>query len=219
MIKVDTDIALKSVNQLAEQLKKKQVGSAISRSINRTLTHERKVSRQLVRARYNMPVDTIDNFSVHTANPSSLTGTLSASSKAIPLHRFNPTFTSETYSAKIKRNKDGTTSKTVKERSGRRPRITGVQLTIIKGSKQTLNYAFISSGGLKPVFARGVYAGKGFAFSKQRLPITKLQTVSLFQAIAGQATREDLNKDSLSFYQKTFEHEIKYRISKATHNN
>lgn len=218
MIKVDTDTALKTVNELAKQLSEKKVAGAISRSINRTLTHERKVSRQLVRARYNMPGDIVDNFSVHTANPSSLTGTLSASSKAIPLHRFNPTFSSESYSGKIKRNKDGTTSKAVKLRSGRRPKITGVQLTIIKGSKQTLNYAFISSGGLKPVFARGVYAGHGFAFSKQRLPITKLQTVSLFQAIAGIATRDELNKDSLSFYQKTFEREIKYQISKATKN-
>lgn len=218
MIKVDTHIALKAINKMAAELKPRQVAAAISRSINRTLTHERTVSKKLVRQKYNMPSDVVDNFSIFTANHGNLTGKLAASSKAIPLHRFNPTFTTSGYSAKIKRNKDGSTSKAVKQRSGRPPKITGVQLTIIKGNKQNLNYAFITKGGAKPVFARGVYAGKGFSFGKSRLPITKLQTTSLYQAIAGQVTRDDLNKDSLQFYEKTFTREIKYQIHKATQN-
>lgn len=199
---------------MAAQLNPRQVASAMSRSINRTLVHERTVSKKLVRGKYNMPSEAVNNFKLHTANPASLTGKMAASSKAISLSKFNPSFITGSYSAKITRSK-GNTTKAVKLRSGRAPKITGVTLTIIKGQKQTLNYAFISRGGAKPVFARGVYAGKGFSFGKARLPISALKTVSLYQAIAGQATRDDLNKDSLQFYQKTFEREINYQISKA----
>jgi len=203
---------------MAAQLKPKQVASAISRSINRTLVHERTVSKKLVRLKYNMPPEAVNNFSLHTANPSSLTGKMAAGSAAISLAKFNPSFITGTYSAKITRSK-GATSKTIKLRSGRAPKITGVTVTIIKGQKQTLNYAFISSGGAKPVFARGQYnKGKGFSFGKSRLPISALKTVSLYQAIAGEATRDDLNKDALQFYAKTFEREIKYQLSKATQN-
>lgn len=198
---------------MADQLKPKQVASAISRSINRTLVHERTVSKKLVRARYNMPPEAVNNFSLRNANPASLTGKMAASSNAISLSKFNPSFITGSYAAKITRSK-GNTAKTVKQRSGRKPKITGVTLTIIKGQKQTLNYAFISQGGAKPVFARGVYAGKGFSFGKKRLPISPLKTVSLYQAIAGQATRDDLNKDALKFYAATFEREINYQISK-----
>ncbi len=219
MITVDSDNALKAINNIANQLKPKQVAGAMSRSINRTLTHERKVSRQLVRSKYNFPSDVVNNFSLHTANPSSLTGKMAASSKAISLAKFNPSYITGSYSAKIKRSKNGkeiNTTKAVKLRSGRAPKITGVTLTIIKGKKQTLNYAFISKGGAKPVFARGVYGGKGFSFGKSRLPISALKTTSLYQAIAGQATRDDLNKDALQFYAKTFEREIRYQIAKAS---
>jgi len=213
LIQVDNDKALKALNEMANQLKPKQVASAMSRSINRTLVHERTVSKKLVRSRYNMPSEAINNFNLHTANPSSLTGKMAASSKAISLARFNPSFITGSYSAKISRSK-GNISKAVKLRSGRKPKVTGVTLTIIKGQKQTLNYAFISQGGAKPVFARGVYGGKGFSFGKSRLPISALKTVSLYQAIAGVAVRDDLNKDALHFYEKTFEREIKYQISK-----
>lgn len=219
MINIDTHKALAAINKMAEQLSTKQVANACSRSINRTLTHERKVSRMLVRKRYNMPSDVVDNFKVHTANSSNLTGKLAASAKAIPLHRFNPSFITGSYSAKITRSKKGkevTTSKSVKLRTGKAPKITGVSVTIIKGNKQVLNYAFLTKGGEKPVFARGTYGSGGFKFNKSRTPITKLQTTSLYQAIAGEVTREDLNKDSLQFYAQTFEREIKYQISKAT---
>lgn len=198
---------------MAEQLKPKQVASAMSRSINRTLVHERTVSKKLVRVKYNFPPESINNFSLRIANPASLTGKMAASSKAISLSKFNPSFITGSYSAKITRSK-GETNKVVKLRSGRKPKIIGVTLTIIKGQKQTLNYAFISKGGAKPVFARGVYAGKGFSFGKSRLPISALKTTSLYQAIAGVATRDDLNKDALKFYENTFEREIKYQISK-----
>lgn len=209
---------------MAEQLKPKQVASAMSRSINRTLTHERAVSKKLVRQRYNFPSDTVNNFGIHTANPTELTGHLLASSTAISLARFNPTFITGGYSATIKRTtKSGKNSnliKSVKLRSSSRAlKITGVTLTIIKGQKKTLGYAFITKDGRKPVFARGEYnKTKGFSFSKTRFPISPLRTASIYQAVAGVAVREDLNRDSLQFYQKTFEREINYQISKVTTN-
>lgn len=219
MIKVDSDKALKAVNQLASNLKPRAVASAISRSINRTITHERTVSRKIVRQKYNMPSDVVDNFAVRTANPGSLTGKLEASSRAIPLHKFNPSFKSENYSAKIVRTKNGkevVTQKQVQLRTGRAPKVTGVIVTILKGKRRTIPWAFITRGELKPVFARGIYAGKGFQFGKSRLPISPVRTTSLYQAIAGQASREELNQDALQFYAKTFEREINFQIQKAT---
>jgi len=216
-IRIDTDKALRSVNDLAGQLASSQVNKCMSRAINRTLTHERATSRKIVRAKYKMPSDVVDNFHERKSNPTSLLGILSASSKAIPLHRFNPTFITGSYSAKILRNKNGkeiTSTKKVKLRSGRAPKYAGLSVTIIKGNKQVLNYAFITKGGAIPVFARGTYAGKGFSFGKARLPISALKTLSLYQAIAGEVSREELNKDSLITYEKNFRHELEYQISK-----
>jgi hypothetical protein len=223
MIKVDSHIALQHLNTLKEQLSERKVATAMSHAINRTLTHERKVSRQIVRKKYNMPSDTVDNFRQRNANSKQLTGILDASSKAIPISRFNPKFKGTGFSAKIKRVSEGKgkdkkfrTDKLIGSRKGKS--VGGVSFTIEKGNPQTLAFAFITSGNLNSVFARGTYAGKGFTTSKSRLPIAKMKTLSLYQAIAGEASKEALNKDGLEFYAKTMESQLKYQISKATKN-
>ncbi len=223
MINVDNNIALQHLNQLKEQLSERKVATAMSHAINRTLTHERKVSRQIVRKKYNMPSDTVDNFRQKNANPKYLTGILEASSKAIPISRFNPKFKGSGFSAKIRRVTEGKgkdkkirTEKIIGSRNGKS--IGGVSFTIEKGKPQNLAFAFITPGSMNTVFARGTYAGKGFTIGKPRIPIAKMKTLSLYQAIAGEASREELNKDSLEFYAKTMESQLKYQISKASKN-
>lgn len=221
MVQLDTRESSETIARLSCALSQSAINSAMARSINRTLTNERKVSRMAVKAKYNIPGDVANNFKVYNANPRMLIGKLGADAKPISLNRFNPTFNSAAYGAKVTRKKNKATGKVESRKKlrkgGSKSVGLGITVTIIKGQSMNIPFAFLGRGGSMPVFAVGTYGGgKGFThLQNARNPLAALMTTSLYQAVAGQVPRQQMNKNSKAFFDKTFERELNYQVLKA----
>lgn len=219
MIEIDTRQVDAAIQSLRVQLSKVAINSAMSRSINRTITNERKVSRMAVKAKYNVTSADANKFKVYNANPNMLVGKLAADAKPIQLSQFNPTFNNTSYGVKVTRKKDKATGKMGStkriKKGGNKNFGLGVTVTIMKGNTMNISFAFLGKGGAIPVFAVGKYGqGKGFTCMAGRRPLTALMTTSLYQAVAGQVPRVVLNKNSMAFFNKTFTSELNYQILK-----
>lgn len=197
MVVVQTTEAAADLARLKAQLSQQAIGQAMARAINRTVLHERTVSIRAAKKKYNFDEGTVSKYKEWKATYKDLRGYFQASNGGTALHKVPYVF-----------------------EPGK-----GVTFQIIKGKTSVIPYAFqFNKKGAGPLklngafFARGVYAGKGFTknVGRESKPISLLRTLSLYQAIAGQVPRVQLNQDAKAWYDKTFRNELNYQVLKAT---
>lgn len=188
----------------------KKLHAIISRSINHT---SGKVNTQLnrnIRQTYNISIsdlnDSKQRFTVKS-NSNSLAAFLYANQMPLSLSKFNPVWIRDNVKTSFvgSKKKGGfASSKTKSNKSG-------VTVEILKGKKETISSAFMlfSGSGKGAVFARGVYASEGFKFGKQRLPITHLNTKSIYYAMLDKTVTANIpDLIGTSMYERMM-HEIK----------
>lgn len=170
----------------------KGAGEAAKRAMSRALTQGRTIAARSVRQDYMIKQkDIYKGMTIKRPTQIWGGGVIQVKSSTLPLRYFNPRAT--------KKN--------------------GVSLTIKRGERKKIKSAFIKpmkSGGVKAVFARGVYDGDGFSFRKKRvkpsgsndLEITELKTVSIPTALEERLKATDVEDRILEALQKRFEHEI-----------
>lgn len=192
MVWIQTDDARRTLERLKGELSARELASAQSMAINKTLQLSRTKARAAVKQVYNISQNRLKGVNYMPAYPSAsvIKGTLYAGRKPIPLDAFSPKQVTSGGSIKItKRGKQ-----VVKQfkRLKTNP-VVGVQIEIKKGEKEVLPYAFMIAGGAVRVFARGEYktgTQHGFTLRHQRvsndgndLPIKPLITVSEFAQV------------------------------------
>lgn len=193
MVVVQTTEAAADLARLKAQLSQQAIGQAMARAINRTVLHERTVSIRAAKKKYALPPTSLEKYKEYRANWKKLEGWFSASPAGTPIDKVPYTY-----------------------EKGK-----GVTFQIMAGKTSVIPYAFRmnAKGPMRvntAIFARGVYAGKGFTRGTARNPIARLQTLSLYQAIAGQVPRVKLQEESKEWYDRTFRNELNYQILKAT---
>lgn len=162
----------------------KKLHEIVSRSINHTAG---KVNTQLnrnIRNVYKISLsdlnDTKQKLTVKSSS-SSLSAFIFANKVPLSLSKFNPVQFNAGVKTSFKGSKKtgGFVSQKTKSKSS------GVQIEVVKGKKEIIPSAFLlfAKSSKAAVFARGVYGGESFVFGKDRLPITHLNTKSVYYAI------------------------------------
>lgn len=210
-IEIRTDLAAKELEKRLKALYSPEAHKAINRAINRSLGKANTELNREIRSAYNIALKDLndkDNKLIKQSTESSLTGTINASQMPLSLSKFNPSFVSD-------RIIGGKYSSLVKTQKGRSTKVRrgnlGVTVEIIKGQKVQLPSAFmLFQGGAagSPVFARGTYNTDGFKWGKPRLPISKLNTKSVFYAIFSADIEEHINNIVAWYYPERLVHEL-----------
>lgn len=224
MIEVSVKGEIKKLDDLASQLSAKAINTATSRAINRVLTNSSVHIKKAVKSEFNIKNADLKLMKINKSSTNNLSGSLAVSRRPISLTHFNPVFyvPQKKGSFKISINRRG--NKTIK--SSRRQSGVGVTFEVIKGKKVNIPYAFITNNDKqKPVFARGKYVGGGgnYSFIKRDkrvsssgsdLPITKLNSTSVYGAIQNKDVNKNINTTVMDLYQKRLQHELNYLVSK-----
>lgn len=224
MIEVSVKTQINDFEKLAAQLSDKAVATATSRAINRALTSGGVFIKKSIKSEFNIKNADLKQMKINKSSSSSLTGTIAVGRRPISLTHFNPVFYSSNKNgtSKISINRRG--NKTIK--SSRSQSGVGVTFEVFKGKKVNIPYAFmINNDKQKPVFARGKYLGGGsnYNFIKRDkrlvstgpdLPITKLNTTSVYGAIQNKTVNKDVNTTVMDLYSKRLEVELKNLINR-----
>ncbi|MBC7535191.1 MAG: hypothetical protein H7258_05815, partial [Ferruginibacter sp.] len=191
-------------------------------AINRTLTSGRVEGVKGIKNKYNIKRDILDTaFKIKKATSAVQIGEIKASSKAIGLSHFQPTFSFNKRST-TKYNKKGVGStrlhKGTSAQFGQ-----GVTIEIIKGQKKTIPYAFMISGKM-PVFARGKYESSGaFAFIQRHKraavsgsdsPISSLTNISVYSSLVNNRVMPAVSIKINAKLQERMTHELTFRLSR-----
>jgi len=162
MIFIKTDNAISTLQRLGAALSDPQLRIVISRAINKTLGQGRTIARTEVKKVYNISQKDLDGIDFKRANPSNVTGSLTASRKPIPLDSFGPR--QETGSGSVRITKRGA-HKTITFKRAKANPTAGVSIEVFKGKREVIPYAFLLTGGAARVFARGQYrSGTQYGF-------------------------------------------------------
>lgn len=181
----DTD----AIRKLKQALSKEEIAKATNRAINRSLEQARTQISTLMRNKYKMPafLVTKDTLKIVRSTRSSLTGFIAAKASPESLAHFplKAYQGQEQTASRLTSKKDNkgrrqymVKARTLKNTTDRK----GVFIEVVKGRKQNITSAFLVFNNGRPlVMARGEYKGsQGFKRGKPRLPITKLNTKSVF---------------------------------------
>ena len=213
-ITIDIKEANKRLQDAFKDLSGPECGQAIARAINYTLTKGRTTVKRNVKSQYDIKeADFVSALTVWKANKNYLQGYINASAKPISLSHFNPTFqftqAGKAQQISLKRSKKEVSKKQIKIKSVTQ---SGVSFSIQKGQTKNLPFAFLIRGGdtAKPVFASGGYSGNKFLTSKERLPITKLVTTSVFGGTQNDTVQKSNTVDMTADYEKRLLHEINF---------
>lgn len=206
LIKNSMDKFKKEINAVSG----KKLHEITSRAINHT---SGKVNTQLnrnIRKVYRISLsdlnDTNQKLTVKS-NSSTLSAFIFANKVPLSLSKFNPVQFNAGVKTSFKGSKKtgGFVSQKTKSKNS------GVQIEVVKGKKEIIPSAFLlfAKSGKAAVFARGEYGGDSFEFGKARLPITHLNTKSVYFAIGDRTVMSDI-PDLIhnSMYQRML-HEIK----------
>lgn len=206
-IEIQTSQAAADLENKLKALYPPDAHRSISRAINHSIAKANTQANREVRSIFNIALKDMNdknNKIVKNSSPDTLTGTINASQNPLSLSKFNPIWVRSNRHV-LKRGKGFKMTGKAKKNSNE-----GVSVEIIKGKRVNIPSAFIlfNKGG-SPVMARGVYEGtSGFNFGKARLPINKLNTKSVFFALANDKVEKKM-KDSINvFYPERLLHEL-----------
>lgn len=221
-VQINVDEAIARITKNFALLSKKEIAAGISAAINRSLTTGRAEGERQVRGNYNIKKDVLSEaFKIKKATSSLQIGEIKASTQAISLSHFSPSF-SFTRNSKTSYNKKGVgVTRLLKKQSQEYNK--GVTVEIIKGNRVSIPYAFMIAGK-KPVFARGAYekGGKyGFIQRNKRVnktgqdsPITSLVNISAYSSIVNDRVMPAVNVKIDAAFTKRLEAEFNYRLSR-----
>jgi hypothetical protein len=199
-IEINTSVAARDLETKLKSLYSGDQNKAINRAINRSLEMANAEANRQIRSVYNIALKDLtdkDNKLIKKSSESTLTGTINASIRPLSLSKFNPEWTRDrvagnrSFLTKTKKNK------TIKIKRGD----VGLKIEILKGRKESIPSAFLlfKNGGT-PVMARGVYGNDGFIFGSSRLPISKLNTKSVFYTLMNDDIQKALNQKITDVY-------------------
>lgn len=200
-INIDVKDATSKLNRLGKQLSKSVVNTALSRTINRTLTTGRTQASRDIRSNYRIKKSDLDRkLKVYKASKVNLHGRINAYGVPISLNYFRPL-----------QRKLGTSVN-------------------VSGKRRMIKHAFIAAmpprdvtgrlqgPGRKAVFMRSKkgYNGSGIEYTPGgRLPITKLVTLSEGAMFANPDVIEKTEAKIQSTFNSRFDHELNYLLRNA----
>lgn len=210
-IEIRTDLAAKELESKLQALYPPLAKKAINRAINRSLAKANTEVNREIRSVYNIALRDLndkDNKVLKNSTEDTLTGVIKANILPLSLSKFNPSFVSDRiiggrYSSLVKTQKGK--SRTVKRGN------LGVTVEIIKGQKQHLASAFqLFQGGASgaPIMARGTYGTGGFEWGKPRLPISKINSKSVYYSIFSGDIEQHINNIVAWYYPERLLHEL-----------
>lgn len=210
MIDIDVQAATEDIKAAFSSLTGKNAAVATMRAINHTLAKaQTQVSRQ-IRTVYNIAVkDVNDGLTLIHATESKVIGQIMASTRPIPLVKFNPVEIIGDVQTKWSgsRKKGGFSSKKVKQGP------IGVTVEIIRGQPKTIRSAYVVFGGKGAVKAPGQYGASGFEFAtEQTHQSARLNTKSVFWAILNQTVENKLTPKIKEDYAIRLTHELEHGI-------
>jgi hypothetical protein len=217
---VNVGPAIKDLNALKRQLSAKQVAIGISRAINRTLLKGRTAARSAVKDEYNIPQKNLSGINYNSSTTRTLTGSIYASTKPIPMDAFAPKF--ETQSRSISVSRKGQQKVKDRTRKKRNPGI-GVSIEVHKGSRQFVPFAFMIPGAKPRVFARGAYRTGTYGFERRHertnstgndTPIKPLISVTVHAAVINPVSIGKVKTAVVEHFPKECAAQLRFLISK-----
>lgn len=188
---------------------------ATSRALNRSASSGRTLSNSEIRRKYAISASVLQNIIKNTNSTSkNLEASIRASGAPLSWNYFGAK--QEQPSGTTSFNRRGVASSRL-NRKARTNAKRGVTATIMKGKSVKLPTAFIqvANGGLT-VFARGRNKGngEGFEFSKPRLPIGNITTLSVPMMFANNDVMDPVTKRVIEVLDQRITHEINYLLNK-----
>jgi hypothetical protein len=216
---VNVNGAIRDLSQLTRQLTGKQLAIGISRGINKTLLKGRTTARSAVKAEYNIPQKYLSGIGYNKSFPSTLTGSIYASAKPIPMDAFNPKFQTSTQNISVSRRGQ----QRVSDRKGKGKLVgNGVSIEVHKGKRETVPYAFMIVGAKPRVFARGFYRIGSFGFTQRHTrlenssgndSVKPLISTTVHAAVINPKSIQAINTRIRTAFPKDLEHELLHLIS------
>ncbi len=220
MIKIRVDGAIKTMRSAASQLTDKQLAKSISRAINDSILVGRTEARSAVKGLYNMPQRYLSGININRSNTRSLTASIYASSKPIPMDAFGAKFQTATKSLSISRR--GEQRETAFKRIKKNP-AAGVSIEVLKGKRERVPFAFMISGAKPRVFARGEYkngTAYGFVQRNKRIqssgsdsPIKPLISVTVHGAVINKDAMKKIEGKVNSVFPVAIERNVSFLVS------
>lgn len=214
-ISVNTQGATQQLRRLARGLSEPKVKNAASRAINHTIAKARTAVSRDIRSVYKISAgDVRQATQVVRSSATTLTGYIYASSTPLPLSKFNPTQVSLSGSVLVQTRRVGGRDGGIASARARRGASTGVTVEIMKGKKENLPSAFlkIAGSGKGTVMARGEYGSGGFDWGKKRLPISKLNTKSVYWASQNKTVEDAVSRETVVNYDNRLIYELQRTI-------
>lgn len=188
---------------------------ATSRALNRSASSGRTLSNAEIRRKYAISASVLQNIIKNTNSTSrNLEASIRASGAPLSWNYFGAK--QEQAQGTTSFNRRGVASSRLNRKSKSNAK-RGVTATIMKGKSVNLPTAFIqvANGGLT-VFARGRNKGngEGFEFSKPRLPIGSITTLSVPMMFGNTDVIEPVTKRVIEVLNQRITHEINYLLNK-----
>lgn len=188
---------------------------ATSRALNRSASSGRTLSNAEIRRKYAISASVLQNIIKNTnSTPRNLEASIRASGAPLSWNYFGAK--QEQAQGTTSFNRRGVASSRL-NRKAKSNAVRGVTATILKGQSVNLPTAFIqvANGGLT-IFARGRNkgGGEGFEFSKPRLPIGNITTLSVPMMFANVDVMDPVTKKVIDVLDKRITHELHYLLSK-----
>ncbi len=213
MIKIDSKAARDIlINDLAKPLAPEQVKRATSRAINHTLGVIKTDVNKSIRSIYNLSAaDVRDNLEIRKATLENLKGFIKANRAPLSVSKFNPVSISLSGSGFIRGSIDRK-SKGFAFKKTKSDKV-GVSIQVLKGERKNIGSAFmlLQGSGKGSVMARGNYStGSNFNFTKPRLPIEGLNSISIYGATLHSKVTSVVMPLGSEKYTERLIHELRY---------
>lgn len=208
-------------NQATQKLSPSQIAGAMRMAINESLTKGRTMVRRSLQDAYNIKTARVNDekkgLSLKKATNKDLTGQINASHTPIAIKDMNPKFKGVAIAQQV-------SFKNGRAKKGKilRRSTSQISIEVIKGQRKTIDSAFTiargtnaSNGqqfGTPAIFARGKRGKPDFKFSKSRLPIDSLSTVSVGTAATNKRSLDQYDGPINSYAQQRFVYHIERLI-------
>lgn len=210
-----------------ENLSVQEVDKATARAINRSILKARTVARTAVKEVFNIPQSKLDGVNVaQTANRSSLTGSLGATAKPLPLDTFLKSFSFAARS--ISRFTKKGVGKTSLLKGASKQYKKGVTIEVQRGKVEVIPFAFMIAGAKQRVFARGEYKSGGSwgfirrhtrqANSNSNDAVKPLISTTIHSSVINPKVSHKLRVIVEPFYSDRLIGELKFQVNKMSNN-
>jgi hypothetical protein len=207
-LNIDVRGALIQMEHLTKQLDEKEIKLAISRSINRTLTHIRaKLVKEIPKVYTVKGFQVRDRFEFEKSNRNTLTGKVKGVSNRISASNFDNTYTKGGITTKITRSKKaGMVTKSKPSRKA-----DSLVLKVYRGQpgKKVYSTFLMNRGGAQFFAFRGKYKKTG-EYQKAQFggrKIKGLLTQSVWDMAMNDGVQLPTSADGMAFFLKRFEAE------------